>query len=109
MTTEENRKLLLDTYKDLQKKGNLFVESLYIYDCLRASGFKEAEALDHIDLLRSLWLKDEGDTSIGRLCDYLFQYVNEEEDYKSKSVREILSDIRFYNDLDEKDYDDEDF
>lgn len=104
MTTEDNRKLLLDTYNDLQKKGSLFVESLYMLDCLRASGFKDAEALDHIDLLRSLWIKDETDTSIGRLSDYLFQYVNEVDDYKEKSVREILSDIRFYNDLDKGDY-----
>ncbi|MBO7614813.1 MAG: hypothetical protein J6T15_03860 [Bacilli bacterium] len=102
MTTEENRKLLLDTYKDLQKKGNLFVESLYIYDCLRLSGFEEAEALDLIDTLRSLYLKDESGASIGRLSDNLYNYVKDKEiDIKNKTSREVLSDIDFWIEDDE--------
>lgn len=103
MTVEENRQLLLDTYNDLRKKSVSIIESLYFFDCLKLSGFKETEALDLIDLLKDLYIKDENGSSIGALSDNLYNYIHNGNDIKNKRPREILSDINFYDDFTEED------
>ena len=103
-----DNKEILKIYRDLSKKNDTLIQQLYYAYCLQCSGFNETEAIDLIDLLDNLYLKDESGASIGQLSDYLYDYIKEQEaDYKTKSPREILSDIRFYYDLDEDDYDED--
>ena len=67
------------------------INELYMYSCLKCSGFDEEQAYDLIGLLNELWLKDENDTSVSRLSDMLYDiYDDIKDEINELRTREIL-------------------
>ena len=69
------------------------IDRLYIYQCLLYSGFDKDKAYDLIDTLSNMYLKDETNTCLGRLSDYLYESYNNDVDIENMTAREILMEI----------------
>lgn len=74
------------------------INELYMYSCLKCSGFNEDKAYDLIGLLNELWLKDENNYSISKLSDMLFNVYDDIDD--DMSTREILYEM-YINEYDD--------
>lgn len=70
-------KLSKESIKYLYNKiGDIDIDKLYMYSCLKWSGFDDDLAFDYIDILRQVWLKDEMNRSLSYLSDGLFDIYN---------------------------------
>lgn len=87
-----NKEDFIETYNDLTAQDNLMVDKLYMFSCLKCSGFEDNKAYELVGLLDELWLKDETNTSISSLSDMLYEHY-EDLDIENMSVREILGEI----------------
>lgn len=71
--------------------GDEGINELYMYNCLKLSGFNKKKSYELIGLLNDLWLKDETDTTIGRLSDMLYDiYEDIKDNIDNMTTREIL-------------------
>lgn len=82
----------IKTYNDLTAQDNLMVDKLYMFSCLKCSGFEDNKAYELVGLLNELWLKDETNTSISLLSDMLYENY-EDLDIENMTAREILVEI----------------
>ena len=82
----------IKTYNDLTAQDNLMVDKLYMFSCLKCSGFEDNKAYELVGLLNELWLKDETNTSISSLSDMLYENY-EDLDIENMTAREILVEI----------------
>ncbi len=87
-----NKEDFIKTYNDLTAQDNLMVDKLYMFSCLKCSGFEDNKAYELVGLLNELWLKDETDTSISLLSDMLYENY-EDLDIENMTAREILVEI----------------
>jgi len=87
-----NKEEFIKTYNDLTAQDNLMVDKLYMFSCLKCSGFEDNKAYELVGLLNELWLKDETDTSISLLSDMLYENY-EDLDIENMTAREILVEI----------------
>ena len=87
-----NKEEFIKTYNDLTAKDNLMVDKLYMFSCLKCSGFEDNKAYELVGLLNELWLKDETNTSISSLSDMLYENY-EDLDIENMTAREILVEI----------------
>ena len=69
------------------------IDRLYMYQCLLYSGFDKDKVYDLIDILNNVWLKDNNDTSIGSLSDYLYDLYERDFDIENMSTSDILINI----------------
>lgn len=74
------------------KLGDSKIDTLYMFSCLKASGFDDETAYHLLSTLNELWLKDETNTSISTLSDLLYENY-EDLDIKNMTAREILVEI----------------
>jgi len=82
-------KKFLDIYNEL---GDERIEELYMFSCLKASGFNDEVAYKNISTLHTMWLKDISCRCISQLSDDLYE-LSQSEDIDDLSVREILKMI----------------
>lgn len=77
------------------------IEELYIFECLKCSGFDNSQAYDLRYTLRELWLKDENCKCISGLSDMLYEYcTNHGVDLTKKiSTRKLLVELYKESDL----------
>ena len=87
-----NKEEFIKTYNDLTAQDNLMVDKLYMFSCLKCSGFEDNKAYELVGLLNELWLKDETNTSISSLSDMLYENY-EDLDIENMTAREILVEI----------------
>lgn len=87
-----NKEEFIKTYNDLTAQDNLMVDKLYMFSCLKCSGFEDNKAYELVGLLNELWLKDETNTSISLLSDMLYENY-EDLDIENMTAREILVKI----------------
>lgn len=87
-----NKEDFIKTYNDLTAQDNLMVDKLYMFSCLKYSGFEDNKAYELVGLLNELWLKDETNTNISSLSDMLYEHY-EDLDIENMSTREILVEI----------------
>jgi len=87
-----NKEEFIKTYNDLTAQDNLMVDKLYMFSCLKCSGFEDNKAYELVGLLNELWLKDETNTSISLLSDMLYENY-EDLDIENMTAREILVEI----------------
>lgn len=87
---KENKKEFLKLYYEIKNKDE--IDNLYMYDCLRASGFDKDMAYDLLDILYNLWLKDELNLSVSILSDLLYENINN-INIDNMSTRKILGII----------------
>jgi len=84
-----NKSELINEY---YKIGNRGCDELYLFSCLKLSGFNDNKAYDLINLLNNLWLKDETNTPISTLSDLLYENI-ENIDTETMTTREILEQL----------------
>ena len=87
-----NKEEFIKAYNDLTAQDNLMVDKLYMFSCLKCSGFEDNKAYELVGLLNELWLKDETNTSISSLSDMLYENY-EDLDIENMTAREILVEI----------------
>lgn len=87
-----NKEEFIKTYNNLTAQDNLMVDKLYMFGCLKCSGFEDNKAYKLVGLLNELWLKDETNTSISSLSDMLYENY-EDLDIENMTAREILMEI----------------
>ena len=87
-----NKDEFIKTYNDLTERDNLMIDKLYMFSCLKCSGFEDDKVYELVGLLNELWLKDETDTSISKLSDMLYENY-EDLDIENMTTREILVKI----------------
>ncbi|MCI6457264.1 MAG: hypothetical protein MSA56_06140 [Clostridium sp.] len=87
-----NKEEFIKTYNDLTAQDNLMVDKLYMFSCLKCSGFEDNKAYELVGLLNELWLKDETNTSISLLSDMLYKNY-EDLNIENMTAREILVEI----------------
>lgn len=87
-----NKEEFIKTYNDLTAQDNLIIDKLYMFSCLKCSGFEDNKAYELVGLLNELWLKDETNTSISLLSDMLYENY-EDLDIENMTAREILVKI----------------
>lgn len=83
-------KNFIELYNEL---GDSKIEELYMFSCLKASGFNDELGQKLIPLLRELWLDDMACRCISQLSDNLYEvYENadEEEDFLELTSKELL-------------------
>lgn len=82
-------KKFLDIYNEL---GDKLIEELYMYSCLKASGFDDELGQKLIPLLRQLWLDDYNCRCISQLSDNLYAVYEEygNEDFLELTSKELL-------------------
>lgn len=65
----------IKTYNNISNNYYLnFIDDLYLFECLKCSGFDNSQAYDLMNTLRELWLKDENCKCISGLSDMLYKY-----------------------------------
>jgi len=84
-----NKEEFIEVYNSLSDET---IDNLYIFSCLKLSGFDYDTAYSLIYKLKELWLKDENNYSISCLSDMLYNAYN--EDFLELSTREQL--IKMY-------------
>lgn len=87
-----NKEDFIKVYNNLTAQDNLMVDKLYMFSCLKCSGFEDNKAYELVGLLNELWLKDETNTSISSLSDMLYENY-EDLDIENMTAREILMEI----------------
>ena len=87
-----NKEDFIETYNNLTAQDNSMVDKLYMFSCLKCSGFEDNKAYELVGLLDELWLKDETNISISSLSDMLYEHY-EDLDIENMSIREILVEI----------------
>lgn len=83
-------KNFIELYNEL---GDNKVEELYMFSCLKASGFSDELGQKLIPLLRDLWLDDMACRCISQLSDNLYEvYKNGDysEDFLENTSKELL-------------------
>lgn len=83
-------KNFIELYNEL---GDNKIEELYMFSCLKASGFDDELGQKLISLLRELWLDDIACRCISQLSDNLYEvYKNADntEDFLELTSNEIL-------------------
>lgn len=83
-------KNFIELYNEL---GDSKIEELYMFSCLKTSGFNDELGQKLIPLLRELWLDDMACRCISQLSDNLYEvYENadEEEDFLELTSKELL-------------------
>ena len=83
-------KNFVELYNEL---GDNKIEELYMFSCLKASGFNDELGQKLIPLLRDLWLDDMACRCISQLSDNLYEvYVNADktEDFLELTSKELL-------------------
>lgn len=82
-------KKFLDIYNEL---GDEKIEELYMFSCLKASGFNEELGQKLIPLLRNLWLDDTACRCISQLSNNLYAVYEEngKEDFLELTSKELL-------------------
>ena len=83
-------KNFMELYNEL---GDNKIEELYMFSCLKASGFNDELGQKLISLLRELWLDDMACRCISQLSDNLYEvYVNADktEDFLELTSKELL-------------------
>ncbi len=88
-------KLSKESIKYLYSKiGDIDIDKLYMYSCLKWSGFDDDLAFDYIDILRQVWLKDEMNRSLSYLSDGIFEiYENIGNEVLKMTPSEILEEF----------------
>ena len=79
----------IELYNEL---GDNKIEELYMFSCLKTSGFNDEMSYNLISQLRELWLDDSACRCISQLSDDLYE-LSQSEDINDLSVREILKMI----------------
>ena len=74
---EGKKEEFIKTYNDLTAKDNLMVDKLYMFSCLKASGFNDELGQKLIPLLKDLWLDDMACRCISQLSDNLYAVYEE--------------------------------
>lgn len=80
----------IELYNEL---GNNKIEELYMFSCLKTSGFNDELGQKLIPLLRDLWLDDMACRCISQLSDNLYEvYKNGDysEDFLENTSKELL-------------------
>lgn len=80
----------VELYNEL---GDNKIEELYMFSCLKASGFNDELGQKLIPLLRDLWLDDMACRCISQLSDNLYEvYKNGDysEDFLENTSKELL-------------------
>lgn len=83
-------KKFLDIYNEL---GDKLIEELYMFSCLKASGFDDELGQKLIPLLRKLWLDDYTCRCISQLSDNLYavyENADKTEDFLELTSTELL-------------------
>lgn len=83
-------KNFIELYNEL---GDNKIEELYMFSCLKASGFSDELGQKLIPLLRDLWLDDMTCRCISQLSDNLYEvYKNGDysEDFLENTSKELL-------------------
>lgn len=80
-----NKEEFIEIYNSLSDET---IDNLYIFSCLKLSGFDYDTAYSLIYILKSLWLNDENNHSISYLSDMLYNAYDEE--FLKFSTREQL-------------------
>lgn len=83
-------KKFIELYNEL---GDSKIEELYMFSCLKASGFNDELGQKLIPLLRKLWLDDMACRCISQLSDNLYEvYENadETENFLELTSKELL-------------------
>lgn len=83
-------KNFIELYNEL---GDNKIEELYMFSCLKASGFSDELGQKLIPLLRDLWLDDMACRCISQLSDNLYEvYKNGDysEDFLENTSKELL-------------------
>lgn len=75
--------------KEYYKLGETMCDNLYLFSCLKLSGFDDDKAYELVGTLRELYLKDETNTAISTISDLLYENFNS-IDFNNQSIREIL-------------------
>ena len=91
-------KKFLDIYNEL---GDKLIEELYMYSCLKASGFDDELGQKLIPLLRQLWLDDYNCRCISQLSDNLYAVYEEyeNEDFLELTSKELLELDEFESEI----------
>lgn len=82
-----------DFIKLYNELGDNKIEELYMFSCLKASGFSDELGQKLIPLLRDLWLDDMACRCISQLSDNLYEvYKNGDysEDFLENTSKELL-------------------
>lgn len=88
-----NKEVVLYLY---EKLGEQTIDELYMFSCLKASGFDEDRAYFLIPTLKDLWLKDENNYGLSKLSDMLYNIYD--EDMFELTTRELLQ-VMYENEL----------
>lgn len=80
-----NKEEFIEIYNSLSDET---IDNLYVFSCLKLSGFDYDIAYSLIYTLKSLWLKDENNYSISCLSDMLYNVYD--EDFLKLTTREQL-------------------
>lgn len=75
--------------KEYYRLGESMCDELYLFSCLKLSGFDDDNAYSLIGTLRELYLKDETNTTISTISDLLYEKIDT-IDFDNQSTREIL-------------------
>lgn len=75
----------IEVYNSLSEET---IDNLYVFSCLKLSGFDYDTAYSLIYTLKNLWLKDENRYSISCLSDMLYEVYD--EDFLKLTTREQL-------------------
>lgn len=81
-------KEFMELYNEL---GDKKVEELYIFSCLKASGFNDEMSYNLISQLRELWLDDSACRCISQLSDNLYD-LYENSDYEESFIDDMATD-----------------
>lgn len=76
--------------KEYYKLGETMCDNLYLFSCLKLSGFDDDQAYHLIGTLRELYLKDETNTSISTISDLLYENFDT-IDFNNQTIRKILT------------------
>ena len=83
-------KKFIELYNEL---GDTRIEELYMFSCLKASGFDDELGQKLIPLLRQLWLDDYSCGCISQLSDNLYavyENADKTEDFLELTSKELL-------------------
>lgn len=77
----------IELYNEL---GDNKIEELYMFSCLKTSGFNDEMSYNLISQLRELWLDDSACRCISQLSDNLYA-LYENSDYKESFVDDMAT------------------
>ena len=92
-------KKFIELYNEL---GDTRIEELYMFSCLKASGFDDELGQKLIPLLRQLWLDDMACRCISQLSDNLYavyENADKTEDFLELTSKELLETEEFESEI----------